>query len=94
MIFIFCHIMGGLFFHTPGTGSQTTFLVKKKNVGCLKEFTRAWPSGTPSGKGLYLSVYPSSRPNTDTVQSNTVPQELGHRSVPGWPFLCLFLYYD
>ena len=26
------------------------------------------PLGTPSGKGLYLTVYPSSRPNTDTVQ--------------------------
>ena len=25
------------------------------------------PSGTPSGKGLYLTVYPSSCPNTDTV---------------------------
>ena len=27
------------------------------------------PSGTPSGKGLYLTVYPSSRPNMDTVGS-------------------------
>ena len=25
-------------------------------------------TGTSSGKGLYLAVYPSSRPNTDTVQ--------------------------
>ena len=25
------------------------------------------PSGTPSGKGLCMTVYPSSRPNTDTV---------------------------
>ena len=25
-------------------------------------------SGVPSGRGLYLTVYPSSRPNTDTVQ--------------------------
>ena len=24
-------------------------------------------SGTPSGEGVYLTVYPSSRPNTDTV---------------------------
>ena len=31
------------------------------------EFPWALPSGTPSGKGLYLTVYPSSRPNTDTV---------------------------
>ena len=28
----------------------------------------ASPWGTPSGKGLYLTVYPLSRPNTDTVQ--------------------------
>ena len=27
------------------------------------------PSGTPSGKGLYLTVYPLSRPNTDTICS-------------------------
>ena len=76
MIFIFRHTMGGLFFQTPGTGGQTTFLVKKKNVGCLKEFPRAWPSGTPSGKGLYLTIYPSSRPNTDTVQYSAVQNRL------------------
>ena len=34
---------------------------------CLQEFPLALPSGTPSGKGLYLTVYPSSRPNTDTM---------------------------
>ena len=28
--------MGGLFFQTPGTGGQTMFLVKKKNVGCTE----------------------------------------------------------
>ena len=33
---------------------------------CLKEFLRAKPEGSPEGKGLYLTVYPSSRPNTDT----------------------------
>ena len=27
----------------------------------------AKPEGTPEGKGVYLTVYPSSRPNTDTV---------------------------
>ena len=26
------------------------------------------PSGTSSGKGLYLTVYPLSRPNTDRVK--------------------------
>ena len=25
------------------------------------------PSGTPSDGGVYLTVYPSSRPNTDTI---------------------------
>ena len=25
------------------------------------------PSGTPSGKGLYLTIYPLSGPNTDTM---------------------------
>ena len=34
---------------------------------CLQEFSRASPSGTPSGKGLYLTVYPLSCPYTDTV---------------------------
>ena len=34
---------------------------------CLQEFPGASPSGTPSGKGLYLTVYPSSRPNTDAI---------------------------
>ena len=32
---------------------------------CLQEFPRASPSGTPSG--VYLTVYPYSRPNTDTI---------------------------
>ena len=34
----------------------------------LKKNWRALPSGTPSGKGLYLTVYPLSRPNTDIVR--------------------------
>ena len=34
----------------------------------LQDFPRASPSGTPSGEGVYLTVYPSSRPNTDTKQ--------------------------
>ena len=33
----------------------------------LQEFPWALPSGTPSDKGLYLTVYPSSCPNMDTV---------------------------
>ena len=34
---------------------------------CLKEFARASLSGTLSGKGVYLTVYRLSRPNTDTI---------------------------
>ena len=34
---------------------------------CLKEFPRAKPKETPEGKGLYLTVYPESRPNTDII---------------------------
>ena len=32
------------------------------------------PSGTPSGKGVYLTVYPLSRPNTDTVYKGYMSQ--------------------
>ena len=35
----------------------------------FQEFSRASPLGTPSGKGLYLTIDPLSRPNTDTVYS-------------------------
>ena len=34
---------------------------------CLKEFPRAKPEGTLEGKGLYLTVYPESSPNTDII---------------------------
>ena len=33
----------------------------------LKEFPRAKPGGTPEGKGVYLTVYPESSPNTDII---------------------------
>ena len=33
---------------------------------CLREFTRARPDRTPKGRGPYLTVYPESRPNTDS----------------------------
>ena len=44
-----------------------------RNIGSnipllLQELPRALPSGTPSGKGVYLTVYTSSHPNTDTIQ--------------------------
>ena len=32
-----------------------------------QEIPQALPLGTPSGKGVYLTVHPSSCPNTDTV---------------------------
>ena len=35
---------------------------------CLQDFSRASPLVTPSGDGVYLTVYPSSRPNTDTIR--------------------------
>ena len=34
---------------------------------CLKEFPRAKPKGTPEGKGVYLSVYPESSPNMNSI---------------------------
>ena len=37
---------------------------------CLKEFPRAKPKETPEGKGLYLTVYPESSPNTDIISFN------------------------
>ena len=43
---------------------------------CLQEFPRASPSGTPSGKGLYLTVYPSSRPNMDTIFQTDIMKEI------------------
>ena len=33
----------------------------------LKEFPRAKPEGAPEGEGLYLTAYPESIPNTDSV---------------------------
>ena len=34
----------------------------------LKEFLRrAKPEGTPEGEGVYLTVYPESSPNTDSI---------------------------
>ena len=35
----------------------------------FQDFPRASPLGTPSGEGVYLTAYPSSRPNTDTVNT-------------------------
>ena len=34
---------------------------------CLKEIPRVKPEGTPEGKGLYLTVYSESSPNTDII---------------------------
>ena len=46
---------------------DSTWDIRSNITLCLQEFPRASPSGTPSGKMLYLNVYPSSRPNTDTL---------------------------
>ena len=34
---------------------------------CLKEFPRGKPKGTPEGEGVYLTVYPESSPNKDSI---------------------------
>ena len=34
---------------------------------CFQEFPRALTWGTPSGEGVYLTLYPSSCLNTDTI---------------------------
>ena len=34
---------------------------------CHKEFLRAKPEGTPESKGVYLTVYTESSPNTDSI---------------------------
>ena len=33
----------------------------------LEGILRAKPEGTPKGKGLYLTIYPESGPNTDII---------------------------
>ena len=43
----------------------------------LQKFPWALPSGTSSGKGLYLTVYPSSHPNTDRILSDCEFQVIG-----------------
>ena len=45
---------------------ETRDILSNKTL-CLKEFPRAKPEGTPEGKGLYLTVYPKSSPNTDII---------------------------
>ena len=42
--------------------------VLELNLGYTVKYNpRALSSGTPSGKGFYLTVYPLPRPNTDTI---------------------------
>ena len=45
---------------------------KRRNIRsniplCLKEFPKAKLEGTPESKGVYLTVYPESSPNTDSI---------------------------
>ena len=63
---------------------------------CLQEFPRASPSGTPSGKGVYLTVYPLSRPNTETkleeaeARQGAVNTEVASHIGFGLDGICLF----
>ena len=47
-------------------GLGSGYMVKYKPL--VSEVPSGFVLGTPSGKGLYLTVYPLSRPNTDTAQ--------------------------
>ena len=59
----------------------------------------ALPLGTPLGKGLYLTVYPTSRPNTDTISlthltlRNILHQLVWHLvlAIRGAPVKCVTL---
>ena len=42
---------------------KESFKIRQKYAGTIK----GGVSGTPSGKEVYLTVYPSSRPYTDTI---------------------------
>ena len=48
---------------------------------CLQEFPRALPYGTFSGKGVYLTVFPLSCPNTDTVGADRMGEGGGGRNI-------------
>ena len=39
---------------------------------CLQEIPWALPLGTPSGNVVYLTVYPLSLPNTDTIYRKVI----------------------
>ena len=39
---------------------------------CLQEIPRTLPLGTPSGKWVYLTVYPLSLSNTDTIYRKVI----------------------
>ena len=75
----------------PWKNIQKLIIINIKMIYCLYEDSnrdirsnidlRLWelplasPSGTSSGKGLYLTVYPSSRPNRETLYQNVDYQE-------------------
>ena len=61
---------------TKNVLSEKCGVIKHMNAQAFKEFLWALPLGTPSGKGLYLTVYPSSRPNTDTVWKPSRPNDI------------------
>ena len=45
---------------------DSTWDIRSNISLCVQEFPWASPSGNPSGKGVYLTVYPFSSSNTDT----------------------------
>ena len=51
---------------------------------CLMEFPRAQPEGTPEDKGLYLTVYPESSPNTDIILFQKIFRHYFCIVIQGW----------
>ena len=49
---------------------------------CLQEFPWTSPLGTPSGGGVYLTVNPSSGPNTDRVSKIIINQKIIEMAPP------------
>ena len=51
---------------------DSTWDIRSNIPLCLWEFPPALPLKTPLGEGVYLTVYPSSHPNMDTVYPKKV----------------------
>ena len=67
--------MDGEIWNNLPRGKYTTNLITmwsspetRSNIPlCLKEFSRAKAEGTPEGEGVYLTAYPESIPNMDSI---------------------------